>query len=235
METVVSSGNSQPKWEQQGHPLQKVNFSKILYFHIASSRLFQPTMSQTLKSKRGEDQERISDIRQSIGQTKDDSEISTYGKVKKTGRNTITSPGSSLTKKKRTATMRSPGLSDTQSMTSSTFRGSKTMGGRKRWGNNSNSSMQKKGYSFGSKTGRDPTGNGGTFRSSLHDEPGPGNYEPPSKIQEGPKYSIYGKPKTKIEPTPGPGMYETVKKEEKGFKIGTRKYEKGYEDAPAPG
>ncbi len=86
--------------------------------------------------------------------------------------------------------------------------------------------MRKKGYSWG-KTER--------AKKMKAEGADPGQYEIPSKMVEGPQYTIKQKYPEKIEPTPGPGIYDPVIKEERGITIGTKPIEKGFEDAPGPG
>ncbi|CAG9330278.1 unnamed protein product [Blepharisma stoltei] len=69
--------------------------------------------------------------------------------------------------------------------------------------------------------------------------PGPGNYEQKSKIQEGPQYSISGRKVQETKESPGPGNYDakdTVLEKSPSYKFGTDKRNVEFDkNKPSPG
>ena len=83
-----------------------------------------------------------------------------------------------------------------------------------------------------------------TIRKSffkVSSTPGPGSYTIPSTINEGPKYSLRGRQKSKsFVSMPGPGQYDIVSEKTSGYVMGFAKREETpndniKSDLPGPG
>ena len=72
-------------------------------------------------------------------------------------------------------------------------------------------------------------------KKEAEDLPGPGNYVQPSKLGEGPHYSMYDRRDEKYNDNPGPGSYEALQNKIKGLTMGGKLRDRDPEELPGPG